>query len=1551
MKTDTTTRVILTKPEDWDFWLRQLQARIDETIHPIVFEDRAPKQAPERPEYSSFGNNANVFTDLSAGQQKTYMNALSDFESRQKEFLAERKLITAARAIFAETVSKVKLLSLDEDESPYTWFKRLEKATAPAKGYMLERIKRRYSDHISATKKTFPEWIDQWEEIMQQAKRYFLNEALTGQWLRDLAAIIRPYSDGYATIFRDESRKLDAAAAVIQERLYHSLPPGATATESAEGVAAAEASEWTLQFAAHRFREIIEFEQQQQRQKTPGVKRGAGFHVDGDEDDQRPSKKKKKTRCLGCGSTRHGLSDCWSIFEELRPPHMPKNESLIKRAQKALKEDASLQKKKSADYPLKNSTLLDSGASLHICNNLSRFRSFRKARADFLITGDSEVRIEGYGRVDVTVTAPDGSKRKLRLKKVAYCPTFSASLVSFQLLRDEGIFWDTFPTPTRLVHKSRRPICVLFRVYQQFVLDFRPIKQEDFDEAAFLASKPRRKGSRDPRPTAVADADLWHARLGHLGPMALYKLGQRKGLRIKGPKTAECEICAQGRARRQVSRRPPTRERSYACEEIWIDWTDLAPSHDEEFGPFLRVMFITDAFSGMVFPYFLRTYQEKHNWAALRDFVSWMKLRFDCTVRNVRSDGELFTKKIRNWLRKKGISAEPSAPNTQAQNGGAERFGGIVIEKARKMRIAAKLPHDLWKETVEAACYVWNRTPRAPRPPVDLPSQSASPSDPEDQQVLWKTPLELFTRKDQPEQHKHLRAYGCRAYAMTADAQLGRKKLQKLDPRAHIGYLVGYNSTNIFRIWIPQLKKVISTRDVIFDERTFFDGKREQEPLLESINQLVQQISIPESQQKNQEVLDEETDLESQLGSDDEDEVRSTIFVRDESPEPDEEEEDEEEDDGALKRAKELEEASYLTPPEEESYQSILSVFLPVSSAPKGVGAGTFHALGPSVQVGSEEPFEEPKDRFEDFFPKPIEDGIHGAFTAGRLFKAKARPHKKDLPDLPQTLRQLEKHPFREEFTKAQRDHLQSHEEMGTFEEVPWKKAAGKQVLGCKWVFVYKTDKHGFLQKCKARLVVCGNQQKEGDLPTRATTLAGLSFRALMAIAAEYDLELEQMDAVNAFVNSPIDEVVFIRMPPGFTRPGRVLLLRKALYGLRRSPLLWQQHLTGSLEALGFEKVPQEPCVMRKAGVLVFFYVDDFIWAYRKEDKEIAKEAMAGLQQRYRMSLLGEPRWFLGIHILRDRARKTIWLTQDAYIEKITHKLIGDPSLLSQRFPDTPMQDEELVPAPIAWQASQKEVHQFQQKVGSILFAAISTRPDIAFAVSRLGRQNQNPDSTHQMAADRVLLYLFATKSYGIRLGGGEKEAEIFVCSSDSSFADNSLDRKSSQGYVMTLFGGPIAWRASKQATVATSSTEAEFLAISEAAKEAIFLSRLLQSLQIQIPSPLKLECDNTQTIRLLEGGSKLSTRLRHVDIHQHWLRQEIEEGRIRLHWVPTAQMKADGLTKALPLQKLQSFQRLIGIVDLKDRLWQEARLETLRDWIAKRDLPLPSCSHARGPV
>jgi hypothetical protein len=150
--------------------------------------------------------------------------------------------------------------------------------------------------------------------------------------------------------------------------------------------------------------------------------------------------------------------------------------------------------------------------------------------------------------------------------------------------------------------------------------------------------------------------------------------------------------------------------------------------------------------------------------------------------------------------------------------------------------------------------------------------------------------------------------------------------------------------------------------------------------------------------------------------------------------------------------------------------------------------------------------------------------------------------------------------------------------------------------------------------------------------------------------------------------------------------------------------------------------------------------------------------------------------------------------------------------------------------------------------MGSILYAAITTRPDIVFAASRLARFNQNLGREHQCVAARVIQYLYGTRSKAICYGGdmeGREDsngARSFVCASDASFADNSVDRKSSQGYIMTLFGGPIAWRANKQDTV-TTLTETELLALSQMAKEAIFISRLFKAMTLVI------NCDNTQTL------------------------------------------------------------------------------------------------------
>jgi hypothetical protein len=316
-----------------------------------------------------------------------------------------------------------------------------------------------------------------------------------------------------------------------------------------------------------------------------------------------------------------------------------------------------------------------------------------------------------------------------------------------------------------------------------------------------------------------------------------------------------------------------------------------------------------------------------------------------------------------------------------------------------------------------------------------------------------------------------------------------------------------------------------------------------------------------------------------------------------------------------------------------------------------------------------------------------------------------------------------------------------------------------------------------------------------------------------------------------------------------------------------------------------------------------------------------------GMEAKYPLSHLGELKWFLGIHVLRDRQSKRLWLSQQAYIDKLTDRFDVETA---ERLPDTPMAEVELMPSDDT--ATKAEVQEFQRKTGSILFAATTTRPDIAFAASRLARFNTNPNQCHREAVDRVLKYLHRTRGYTLQFGH-QKNAVSLICASDASFADNSLDRKSSQGYVMMLFGGPIAWRANKQDTVTTSSTESELLALSQTAKEAIFISRLLKGLALQLDEPLTIQSDNRQTLRLFtEESAKLTTKLKHIDIHRHWLRQEVKEKRVTLHWVPTAQMPADGFTKSLRRQKHVIFCNLIGLTDETSRLDRELKQEELKE-------------------
>jgi hypothetical protein len=311
------------------------------------------------------------------------------------------------------------------------------------------------------------------------------------------------------------------------------------------------------------------------------------------------------------------------------------------------------------------------------------------------------------------------------------------------------------------------------------------------------------------------------------------------------------------------------------------------------------------------------------------------------------------------------------------------------------------------------------------------------------------------------------------------------------------------------------------------------------------------------------------------------------------------------------------------------------------------------------------------------------------------------------------------------------------------------------------------------------------------------------------------------------------------------------------------------------------------------------------------------------------MRTLGEMSWFLGIRVVRERDVRKLWLCQDSYISKVANRFHVDAH---SKLPPTPMFSEDLRPAEEGHKATAQDILAYQQRVGSLCFAAAISRPDIAYVTSRLSSYLQNPTDAHAAAANRAIQYLYGTRGYAIEYSG-ENTPQIFKCASDAAYADDVETRRSSDGFLFQLYGGPIDWKSSKQKTVTTSSTEAEFLSLSTAAREVIWWRRFFAAIQFDTEQPVEIDCDNAQTIRILQKeAAKLETKLRHVDIHQHWLRQEVQDGRIALKWLPTAQMPADGLTKALPAQKHATFVQQLNLVDITQKIGENGHAVDMAD-------------------
>jgi hypothetical protein len=499
-----------------------------------------------------------------------------------------------------------------------------------------------------------------------------------------------------------------------------------------------------------------------------------------------------------------------------------------------------------------------------------------------------------------------------------------------------------------------------------------------------------------------------------------------------------------------------------------------------------------------------------------------------------------------------------------------------------------------------------------------------------------------------------------------------------------------------------------------------------------------------------------------------------------------------------------------------------------------------------------------------------------------------------------------------------------------TWEEIVPPK--GANLTTSKWVFTVKRKTDGSVERFKARLVARGFSQKHGiDFEdTFAPTVRHDTLRAFLAVVCMEDLELHSVDVNNAFTESILKEDIYMQPPPGLELPpGKVLHILRSLYGLKQAARDWNQLCVSELRKLGFIQSEADPCLLTLPSkkLIILVYVDDVTIAGPDlDDIQWFKREFGKI---FKIKDLGETEKILGVRVIRNRQEGTLKIDQTHYVKDVLTKLCMNKDKAHPVF--TPISSYEALrkAGPGDTRASREE---YQRKIGHWMYLGILTRPDLAFVLGRLSQYLADPADFHMSSLKTMSRYIRSSQDLGVQYS--RKGHQTLEGYSDSDFASNKGDRISILGNVFFLAGGPISWMSKKQKSVATSTMEAEYMAMSACAKQSQFLAQVLrdmgmhhligpspfkpvvkESVTYQETSPVQLKGDN-QAALLQVKDAHTHDRSKHIDIAYHFVRCLYRLRRITVEFVPTSDMAADGLTKVLQRPLFQRFVRLLGLVE-----------------------------------
>lgn len=1013
---------------------------------------------------------------------------------------------------------------------------------------------------------------------------------------------------------------------------------------------------------------------------------------------------------------------------------------------------------------------MDPGSDVHICNNTGP--SWKQTRLpsshDTVQAGCNSYQIQAWGEVTLDVERGNQTA-SITLKKVAYIPGYVANIFSLSCCRKIH-----FNSKTNTLFREDDDL--LFMNLDWFGGHWFLKAQDATQPFQAMAA-----ASTQAKPPQIVTAMKAHQLLGHPSHQAIEHLkesttGLKVGTNGKGEQwTDSCIPCIQSKMKEDVSRRPCTDKAHRPFYRIVVDIIQLQKHGKACYNGDVWALHAVCEYTKL---HEICTLKDRHKATivpAITCLINKIERVYGYQVAIVFMDGDVgygqaeasLGTSAQEVLSSAGIKVETRSPDTPAQLGGAERAGAVIGTVARVLRIHAGLPKTLANKLVCTAARLLNITPT--------------------KSINWRTPLEMVTgvRPDISQLH----TIGSRGFVLNKHLARG----DKLEDRTFEGFLLGYDASNIYQVWLPATNRVICVRDVRFVDELYKDKPS----ALPARPQVIEAVHIPEEEYDGDTIV-----------------VAQPVRQRQSSVAPS----------PAQKQIQQLPSPTTTargTPDPEDSLDPAEQQLFQESSAatqhmtPGGWNSDESPNENHKEDSGTNAPYvpdrrqnNAPQRRDPDLsqdnivtgrrrrqahfieaspstkyyaFAAMIQQSSEAISLASEL-RTKRDPtqiHCDNLPPPPRHWNELKHHPHGKQFTAAASTEFSKCWSKGTFARPDITVSYIDDAVPLMWVFTYKFDQDGYLLKYKARLVVRGDLQEQyGD--TYAATLAARLFQALMALACAFNLKAMQYNVPNAFLNALLNRTLYVRTPDGFQdKYSQTLRLLRTLYGLKEAPRLWAIHFQELLQKLGLRPVQGFPCLWMNDRVILFFYVDNIIILYHPDYQEHFEMLERELIKLYSLRSIGNVKWFLGIRVERVLSNRQLYLLQDAFINKVCTEF--DLIRADGKYPSTPLSST-LRLLPYDGISMLSNTKTYQRLVGNLAYIEVMTRPDVAHAHSALARFLTNPGPIHLSEIKHVWQYLYSTRYLAISAQGGEPTqtyatkvdaTPTFFGAADASFGDD----------------------------------------------------------------------------------------------------------------------------------------------------------------------------------